>query len=377
MLGTVLGISEIKTKPTKWNTTEQYRYIAIVNEKTGQQYLVRMLTHNFDRIIVDAEGDEAQVRSGSIVDIDHYYEGKFVLDDGKKMLFNPKIFTVMGHVTKESTQKYLLEDISFYDWGVILKNKNSKAVLGAENWNRLTNMETSNLLWKLKKKLKVEQLKEAYVEITTTFEVYYGWNLNREWLYHRNGGMEWRLTSENLQPMRKVVLEEEEIRKTRMVLEEIKLILQRKMFVSWDDILALARKFTIPEDEVQEYAKNAVWKKGYDEEFTDFLNEKSKQVLYGADGIFYILPGGLTILEDPQPNKATYIFIGQPDFIASKIEAIKREQRDTNAWRELLYRAKKATPEKVSWFVGRIYHLDTDQWKRDLENILEEVVDSE
>lgn len=374
MQGIIFGISEVKYK-----RDGRYRYIAFA-EREGQQYLIRMTLRDFETSIRDKDGEQTLPKNGDIVQIEHAYEGKFTLDDGKKMLFNPKIFTVLDHIQKSSTEKYYLENINFFDWGVIMKNHHSKCVVSKRTWDELINLETSSLLWKLKKKLKQESLKEAYVEITTIFNVYYGWRLEREWLYHtyKNGnGSEWTLTSENLQPMRKVVLEAGEVRRTRLMLEELKLKLQDQLFLTWDDILALARKFTIPEKEVEQYARNMVWKKNYDEDFTDHLKKKATKVLYGHSGLFFIMPGGLTILEDPEPNKATYIFIGDPDFIATKLEAIRQqninEGHNPQAWRETLYRLKKATPEDLNWFVGRIVHHDKDQWFRDLDATLEEI----
>lgn len=379
MQGIILGISERKFKRNR-NGTGVYRYIAFRSsvENNEQEYLVRMTDTQFQSIPVDKDGNPRTPKSGDIVQIEHYYEGNFVLDDGKRMLFNPKIFTIFDHVQKESTQRYYLEGINFYDWGVTLKNKGSKCVVSKKNWDELTGIETSSLLWKLKRKLKEDIFKEAYIEITTKFRVYYGWRIEREWLYHPSEGFEWRITSENLlTPLKKVVLKEEEVRRTRMLLEEIKTMLQDKMFLSWDDILSLARKFTIPEQDVQEYVRRTVWKKDYDEAYTNVLNKMSTKVMYGHDGLFYVLPGGLTILEVPEPSKATYIFIGAPDFVADKIEAIRRQSiidgHNPQAWRETLYRLKKATPEKLGWFVGRIYHLDNEQWKRDLNNVLEEI----
>jgi len=395
MKGVILGIS-----PAKWKTynfggyvvTRQFRYIRFLNDEDQKIYLIRMREKDFLKLPVDKDGNPCRPRSGDIAIIEHFDKRSFVLDDFVKMLLNPKVFTILDHVKMESTQRYYLENIYFYDWGVILRNEQSKCVLNKENWDKLTGLETSSLLWKLKQKLKEDELKECYVEITTTFEVYYNWRLDKYWLYHRGNGFEWRLTSENLMPMKKIVIEEEEARRARLLMEEIKLILQNKLFLPWEDILALARKYTIPEREVEEFAKGIVWKKNYDDEYTNYLKAKAKKVLYGHEGLFFVLPGGLTILEVPEHGKATYVFLGEPNFIASQIEGIRQEQYNlttylevddatdpvchygSKAWREILYRLKKKFPDKFPWFIGRIIHYDQEQWKRDLEALLSEVI---
>ncbi|MEM4534979.1 MAG: hypothetical protein QW764_02925 [Desulfurococcaceae archaeon] len=319
---------------------------------------------------VNESGEHWIPRSGDIVELDHFEKREFILEGGIKMLLHPKIFTILDHVKKESTQKYTLDEMYFYDWGVVLRNKNSKCVLDKENWDKLTGLETSSALWKLKQRLKIEEQKEAYVEITTLFDVYYRWSLDNYWLYHKADGFEWRLTSENLYPMKKIVIEDIEARKARLLLNEIKTRLQYKLFLAWDDILELARKYTVPERDVEEYVKNVVWKKDYDEEFTEFLKSRAKAVLYGLDGLFFVMPGGITILEEPEYGKASYVFVGEPNFIASKIEGIKREV-GKGIWREALYRLQKIDPSKMPWFVGRVIHYDKEQWIRDVTTLLE------
>lgn len=350
-----------------------------------------MTEQAFRDLPVDTEGNPTVPHSGDIVQLEHYRVGRYTLDDGTRMIFNPQIFTVLGHVTKTSTQRYYLDNIHFYDWGVVLRNENSKCVLDKENWDTLTGLETSSLLWRLKKRLKENERKEAYVEITTRFRVYYGWSIDREWLLHKNGEWEWRVTQENLLPLKKIVIEEEEAHRARQLMEEIKAILQRKLFLPWEDILELARKYTIPEREVEEFARSVTWKKDYDEFYVEWLKKRTKKVLYSYEGLFFLMPGGITILEDPEPDKATYIFLGDPNFIAGQIEGIRQNRlydttifiRDdacdpvvkpgSTAWRETLYRLKKAMPEKLPWFIGRVVHYDHEQWIRDLNKILEEV----
>jgi len=379
--GVILGVSEVKWKPRGfrtyrgWTRAEGYRYIAVQGDD-GHRYLVRMTPEAFERTPVDAEGNHITPKSGDIVQIEHYfYNPLYDLDDGTKMVFNPRIFTVLDHVTKESTQRYYLEGIKFFDWGVVLRNENSKCVLDKENWDALTGLETSFVLNKYKKQLKEEELKSAYVEITTRFKVYYGWRKDREWLLHRDDQFEWRLTSENLLPLKKVVIREEEARKARMLLDEIRQKLQFKLFLPWDDILALARKYTVEPSEVEEYVQNVTWKKDYDEAYAEYLKKKALKVLYGLDGLIFVMPGGITIIEEPVQDRATYVFFGAPDFIASQLEGIKRETG--GRWRETLFRLKKVEPERFPWFIGRVIHYEFEQWKRDLNNILKGVVEVE
>lgn len=380
MEGILLGISEIKwKKPRGSQDVVAYRYLALLNND-AQRYLIRMTDYNFQTLPVDKDGELRTPKSGDMVSVEHFYEGKFILDDGTKMIFNPDIFTILDHVKKRSTQRYTLEGMYFFDWGVVLRNDMSKCVIDKNNWDKLTGLETSSLLWKLKKRLKEKERKEAFVEIDAMFLVYFGWDINREWLYHKSSEFEWAITQKNLLPMKKIVIEEKEAKKISFLLADIKQFLQQRLFLPWEDILALARKYTIPEDEVEHYAKAATWKKNYDADFSEYLKERATKVLYGFDGLFFVMKGGLTILEEPEPNKATYIFIGEPNFVASRIEAIKRENFNSRqhqfwtevSWREILYRLKKANPEKMGWFVGRVVHYDKDQWKRDLDSLLEE-----
>ena len=388
--GVILGVSNVKHK----GFNRAYRYIALQTDD-GQRYLVRLTLDAFETVPMNAEGEPQTPKSGDLAQIEHY-RGPITLEDGTKMVWEPKIFTIYGHITEVSTQRYYLDGIYFFDWGVVLKNAESKCVISKGNWDQLTGLETSSLLWKLKKRIPADEAKECYIEITTTFKVYYGWRLERKWLYRSaDNGFEWRITAENLQPMRKIVIEDAEARKARMLIDEIKQLLQCKLFLPWEDVLALARKYTIEPSEVEEYVKNVTWKKNYDEEYAQYLKAKAKQVFYGHEGLFFVLPGGITVLEVPEPNKATYVFLGEPNFIASRIEGIRQEQQSltsylirddatdpiahygSRAWREILYRLKKKFPEKFPWFIGRVIHYDKEQWKRDLEALLKGVTGSD
>jgi hypothetical protein len=383
MEGIVLGVSELKQKTAVYGgraVVSEYRYIRVYDEITHQQVLVRMTENAF-------QTQPVPIKNGQQVTFDHLDRGTFKLTDGTEMFFNPKIVTIKGTVKEHSIQRYYLWNIQFYDWGVVLQNNNSKCNIPKATWDSQTGLETSSLVWKYKNKVKEDDQKSAFVEVETNFNVYYHWDVNKKWLFFNNGEPV-NFVSENLLAIKKIVHDEEEVTRTRLLLEEIKTLLQNKMFVTFDDILALAQKYTMPEQDVQTYVKNAVWKKNYDEAFTDYLKPKAKQVLYGNEGIFYCLPNNITILEDPQPSRASYIFIGDPNFISSNIEAIRRENREggtyfirddisdplvhygSTAWRELLYRLKKATPDNFIWFVGRVVHLDTDQWKRDMDMVL-------
>lgn len=370
--GIVIGISEVKEKVYGYGRNQRIYYNRYINIETPDQgkILVGMTDSNFQTLPRDKNGNPTQLRNGDIANFDTFEKGlKF--PDGTIMLTNPKIVTILGQVTQEAFQQYTLDQITFYDWGVELKNKDSKTVIPRDVWNQLTQIETSFLLNKLKKKIKEDLLQQAFIQIKTTFKVYFNWDMNKIFLYHNNGEPV-IITTDNLQEIRKVVAEETEVIRMRLIMEEIKLKLQNQMFLTTDDILGLVRKYTIPEQELQEYVKNIVWKKDYDEDFTNWLHEKAKQILYGFEGLFYILDK-ITVLEDPEPSKATYIFIGSPDYIASNLEAIRQQSiRDngTTGWRELLYRLKKADPQKLNWFVGRVVHYDKQQWMTDMETIL-------
>lgn len=376
MEGIIIGISEVKNKTYNFNgrnVSYDMRYIRVVTPDEGE-ILVRLTDNNFSLLPRDKDGNRTQLKNGDIANFETFDKEFLFKETGGVMRTNPKIVTVLSHITETSVEKYLLQNITFYDWGVELKNESSICKIPKESWEAQTNIETSFTLNKYKAQIPVEELKEAYVELQANFKIYYRWNLNNKFKYFNNGEQV-LIVSENLLPLRKVKADEEEVIRTRLLIEEIKQFLQNQMFVTYDNILALAQKYTMPEQDINEYVRSIVWKKDYDEEYTNFLKTKSKQVLYGTDGLFYCLPNNITILEDPSTGKATYVFIGSPNYIASQIEALKQENINANnssAWRELLYRLKKSTPEKTTFFVGRIVHFDKDQWFRDMDVIINE-----
>lgn len=370
MEGIVIGISEEKQKTyTFGNRRKTYvmRYIRVATPDEGE-ILVRVQDKDFISLPRDKEGNETRLRNGDVVIFEHFHK-EFKFDNGGIMRTNPKIVTVMSHVREVAVEKYYLAGMTFYNWGVELKNSHSVCKVPKEEWDSITGLETTFHLNKLKRKLKEDEAKEAFVEVQANFSLYYRWNLNNVFRYFNNGDKV-VLVSENLLPLKKVKADEEEVMRTRLMIDEIRQLLQNKMFVTYDDIVLLAQKYTMPEQDVNEYIRSVVWKKDYDEEFTDWLKEKSSNILYGSDGLFYCLPNSVTVLEDPVTGRATYVFIGDPNFIASQIEATKRENTGSNAWREIMYRLKKSTPEKLKFFVGRVVHHDKDQWMRDMEVVL-------
>jgi len=375
MEGIITGISEVKPKTYTFgrkNVTYDMRYIRVVTTDEGE-ILVRVTDGDFSELPRNNDGNPTQIRNGDIVNFEHFTK-EFKFDNGGVMRTNPKIITILGHVVETTVEKYSLGNLTFYDWGVEAKNQNSICKIPKEEWDSITGLETNFQLNKLKRKLKEDEEKETFIEVQAEFKLYYRWNINNVFRYHTNGG-KIVLVSENLLPLKKVKSDEEEVMRTRLMLEEIKTLLQNKMFVTIDDIVILARKYTMPEQDVNEYIRSIVWKKDYDEEFTNWLKSKSKNVLYGFEGLFYCLPNNVTVLEDPTTGKASYVFIGDPNYIASQIEAIRRENRDNSgslAWREILYRLKKSVPEKTNFFVGRVVHFDKEQWMRDMEVVLQQ-----
>jgi len=373
--GIIIGISEIKNKTYtfgKKEVTYEMRYIRVTTLNEGE-ILVRVTDRDFSELPRDKDGNTTQLRNGDVVNFEHFQK-EFKFDNGGIMRTNPKIVTVLKHITETAVEKYLLMDTTFYDWGVQLKNNNSICKIPKDQWDVMTGLETTFSLNKLKSKLKIEDLKEAFVEVQANFNLSYRWNINNPFRYHNNGGQVIIIT-ENLLPLKKVKFAEEEIVRTRLLLEEIRTLLQNKMFATYDDIVELARKYTMPEQDVNEYIRSIVWKKNYDEDFTNWLKTRSKTVLYGSEGLFYCLSNNVTVLEDPVTGRASYVFIGDANYIASQIEAIRRENRENSgsiAWREILYRLKKASPEKTNFFVGRVVHYDKEQWMRDMEVVLAE-----
>lgn len=348
-----------------------YRYIAFKDTETNQRYLIRMTENAFERIIVDKNGHSVQPQSGDIAIVEHFRKRQYTLEDGTIMLFNPKIFTVLDHLHEELTKRYTLDQMKFFGWGVVLRDANSKVTVKAEQWNQMTNLETSYLLNKLKQKLKLEEQKEAFVEITANFKVYFGWSENRK-RYYANG--DWRITSQNLLPLKRTKLDHDTMVKMSRFMASLKELINSKFLVSDEDLRKLLEELEIKMsiEEAREHVKNIVWKKGYDEDYFVFLKERAKQVGTGMEGFIFEFKGGITIFEEPKFGKATYVFLGKPSFIIGKIEGIRNVEAN-GKWRETLIKMKKDMPTETRWFIGRVIHNNFDQWTKDLEMLLGEV----
>jgi len=378
--GVLLGISAAKDK---WyvfggkHVRHTFRYLSFFDYESKQRFLIRMtdkaffdLKNSEGLLVNNPDTGDVRLRSGDVVNVEHYTVGDKPLEDGTRMLFNPKIFSVLGHEDKELTKRYELSQITFYDWGVILRDEDSKTVIESDMWNQMTNLETTWRLNKLKSKLSLDESKESFVEITAKYRVYYRrWNHDMPF-YYSNG--DWRITSENLLPLKKIVVEDETARKMRNFIRNIKEVIKSRFVISDQDILEVLKKVKLVMDikEARDYVRNAVWKGRYEEEYFDFLKGKAKEIRVAYEGFLFVLPKSLVILEEPEYAKATYVFVGEVNDVVSKLVGI-RQADDTGKWKEELLKFKREIPEKFNWFLDRIIHYDFDGWKENLEKVID------
>jgi len=372
----ILGISGIKRKESNYGIAF-YRYVRVEDVETKKQYLIRLTIKGFNDI-VDANGtklndDDGYVRmkTGDLANIDHFKNGSFQLDDGAEMLFNPAIFTVLSHETKETTQRYYLNQMAFHDWGVILQNKQSKVTVQEDRWYQMTNVATNFKLNKIRDELLKDDVnKEAFVEITFNAKVYYAWSKDRPF-YLGNG--DWRITQENLMPLKKVVTDMEEARKMRDFIRNVKVIISRNFTIEDSEIAKLLQDvgLSMTLDDAKDYMTSSFWRGSYDKDFFDFLKKRAKKVSIADEGFIFELQYGIVILEEPEYAKATYIFCGETTDIISKIRGI-RSAEPNNLWKRPIAKYKEEFPEKFNWFIGKVIHLDLEQWEEELSKFLSE-----
>ena len=368
--GVLVSISPTPHLKTIKGRSYWVRYMGV--QAQDQQYLIRLTEERFRRFF---PFDYQIPRTGSILIIRGGYLGKFTLSDGSKMLFSPKSIEVIGHLEEEREEKYLLEDIRFYDDYVILRNEHSKAIIPKKIWDQMTGLPTSWHLNKVKKSLKEDELKEAFVGILATFRVHFWWDRRariRKRFYYSDSG-DWRLVAHNLTRIREVYAQYELSQKLERFLETVKELIESKWMIQDEELRNLLIQFGLEKEmtltEAKDYVISKVWKKRYDEQYFNYLKKYAKEISVSKEGFLFRLPNGFIIFETPEVGNATYVFFGDPEFIISQIEAIRRSDIPTRTkkdgkiqvfkgavWKYQLVRLAEEFPEKFKWFIERIIH---------------------
>ena len=373
MAYTVLSISG--PKPKVFNTprgpvTETYRYIT-VEDPEKKRTLIRIVDKRFSKLL-----PEAKLRSGDIINIDGL-KTMGTLPDGIFFARNPTGIVVVGHIKEKCTKRYLLSQIKFYDWGVILRDEHSKAVVPASNWNNITKLETGYILNRFKDRLSDNEKVTSYVQLTGGFNVHFGWRGEyQKWLYaDRNSDL--TIEAFNLLPLTRVVAESQEIARMKLFTKMVRATLESRFVVNDEDIEKARKESGIDLSflAAKEMVLDLLWKEGYDESYFTHLKRAAESIYYSEDGFVFVLRNGKIVLEEPEYGKATYVFQGPLNEVVSRLEAIRQSEHVSKpgSWKEKLLTWKKRYPDDFSFFIDRVIHGDYASWLKELEERIREV----
>lgn len=335
----------------------------------------------------------AYPKSGSIVKVMGAEKLDWEPDWADAMYKNPDAIVVIGHLEKESTEDYDLGGVEFFDDKVILQNESSKSVVPKRIWDMMTEIPTRWLLNKVREQLKEDELKEAKISIRGLFRVYYRYvrgTGRREWLY--SNGDNWSVLAQNLLRFKEYVGEYEAGQRLEKFLKTLKALIKTKWMITEEELRELLVKEGVEDlisyHEAQNYLRTQVWHGEYDEAYFEFLKKHGELVGISEEGFFFKLKGGYYAFETPSTASATYIFMGEPKWILSQLEVIKRQSDGLTTitedgtkpimthvggnWRLPLIRMKKQEPEEFKWFIERAIHdEDASAWHSVVDKYVE------
>jgi len=348
------------------------------------EIVVRVTEHQTEKFFSDGYSLKLP-RSGDTIKIWGLKPTGFKFDDGKELFTDPEGVEVTGHLERKKEAEFPLPNINFGDNFVTLKLDNLKAVIEKKVWDVMTGLPTAWILNKVKSQLKEDELKSSSVVLSGVFKVYFWWDgKERQTSYYSNGEV-WDLISNNLIQFKELAAKYEVDQRLKKFFSMLREILSQKWLITDTELQGLIESEKMGDiiklDEAKVYLTSSSWSKDYDEEFFKYLKDHGELIGIGKEGFFFKLSPNVYAFETPENANATYIFTGDPQWVLTQLEEIRRQSANLttktddgtkpsithlgDTWKLPLIRMKKSEPQLFNWFLERAIHdEDKSAWYR-------------
>jgi hypothetical protein len=209
----------------------------------------------------------------------------------------------------------------------------------------------------IKKHLPVDQLNEVAIEVSGKFRVIYNWDKT----VRLENTDDIVFTNQNLMSLKRAVEESELAKRWKIVRKQIRELLALKRILSVSQVQEIldANNYNAPVEDVMKSLSNS---KDYNDDFFEHVKSLAgESPAYFTERGYFFKVGRYTVWEIPQRGRASWVFIGEPNEVVTKLGDFEKME---------ILEAKDKLPESVAFFKGRAIHRTEDGWKEALGELL-------